>query len=341
MPCLRASPLARVAASRRVADNSFGGEAPDQPAEPCLQACALVSAQRRQDARLPGLPRVQDASRDCPALWRQVEPDVPLIVLIAAAPDPALPLQPGGQPAHRALLQAQQAAELALGDPPGRDELDQRAGLRCRYGRETAVGRGLAAGPASVTGGAAACRADPWRTAFVGAGAAGLGGDAGDAGLGGDGGPGGNGGDGGDARPGGRAGQRRDRFSGRHRQRPAVNGPGARRPRLLRLARGLRGARRHRRTDYSQQLSQQPSELSIFQGVTHHTYSCTAQLSWWYSRDVIVAPYNSCALGPGSSRAGLGSRPAGLGPVARPGPGRACGPVAWRDAQGIIAEPAR
>jgi len=51
-----------------------------------------------------------------------------VVLLVPPAPDPPLALQAGRQPADRALLQAEEGRELALGDAVRRQQFGQRAG---------------------------------------------------------------------------------------------------------------------------------------------------------------------------------------------------------------------
>jgi hypothetical protein len=75
------------------------------------------------------LPRLPHLGRDLAPFRGEVEAHETLVLLVPAAPEPAFALQARGQPAHGALLQAQQGGELALRDSPRREQLDQGAGL--------------------------------------------------------------------------------------------------------------------------------------------------------------------------------------------------------------------
>src|SRR5580693_1596481 len=121
-----AAPVVRARlAGTRVAEQPLGSQAADQAAQARGQAGPLLSRERAQDPRLAGLPGAPDPDGDRAALRGQVQPDVPLIALVPAAADPALALKPGRKPAHGALLEPEQAGELALGDAASGNQLDE------------------------------------------------------------------------------------------------------------------------------------------------------------------------------------------------------------------------
>ena len=93
---------------RDVAEEPFSGQSPDQATESSRETGPLLRGQGSDDAGLPGLPGPPDLGRDQPALWSEVQPDIPLVLLVAAAPDPAFTFQAGREAAHRALLKAEQ-----------------------------------------------------------------------------------------------------------------------------------------------------------------------------------------------------------------------------------------
>ena len=88
-----------------------------------------IGAARRGSGPAGSATRCQTTRRDPAALRGEIEPDVALVRLVPAAPDPALALQPGRQPAYRALLQPEQGAQLSLGDAARGHQLDQRPRL--------------------------------------------------------------------------------------------------------------------------------------------------------------------------------------------------------------------
>jgi hypothetical protein len=126
-------PLLRRGGLAEAVEQAFCGETAHQAAQARREAGALLRGERGQDAGLPGLPGTPDLARDGAARRCQVEPDVALVLLVPAAPQPALALQARRQPADRALLQPQQHRQLPLRDPARRHQLDQGAGLGRRY----------------------------------------------------------------------------------------------------------------------------------------------------------------------------------------------------------------
>src|SRR5262249_9358666 len=76
--------------------------------QPAGRAGALPGRQPGRDPRLTCLPGLPHLGGDHPSLGGEVEAHEALVLLVPAAPEPALALQAGGQPAHGALLQAQQ-----------------------------------------------------------------------------------------------------------------------------------------------------------------------------------------------------------------------------------------
>jgi hypothetical protein len=85
-----------VARSMRLAENALRGQAAHQAAQAGGQAGPLLGRERGKDALLPRMPCLPQPRRDDAALRRQVQPDVPLVALVPAAPDPSLALQPRG-----------------------------------------------------------------------------------------------------------------------------------------------------------------------------------------------------------------------------------------------------
>src|SRR5262249_57016143 len=103
----------------------------------------------------------------------EVEADVAVVLLVPPAPDPPFALQAGSQPADRALLQAEQGRQLALGDAVRRQQFGQRAGLRgsdggqpgrCAAARSGVTRRAVPRSPVPVCS-LPACGATPFATA--------------------------------------------------------------------------------------------------------------------------------------------------------------------------------
>src|SRR5215468_391304 len=127
--------LALAVRGRGCGQQALGGQAAEHTAQAGGQAGPFLVGEPGEDARLPGLP---EAVRDGAPLRGEVEADVAVVLLVPSPPDPPLALQARRQPAHRALLQAEQGRELALGDAVRRQEFGQRAGFRGRHGGKPA-----------------------------------------------------------------------------------------------------------------------------------------------------------------------------------------------------------
>ena len=122
----------------------------DSPARSSSVSAARMRACRdRQPCRI--------RLRDLAPLGRQVQPDIPLVALVPAAPEPAFAFQPRSQPADRALVQTEQGRQLALGDPAGRHQLDQRPGLRTGQRRQAGRIAGRRRAGCRRPGGGAGC----------------------------------------------------------------------------------------------------------------------------------------------------------------------------------------
>src|SRR5260370_7600040 len=112
-----------------ITEQALRGECADEPAEADAQAGPFLLAQRAQNSGLALLPASPHARGHDAALRGEMEPDVALVRRVAPAPDPAFALEPGGQPADRALLEPEQAGQFALRDAPRGEQLEQRAPL--------------------------------------------------------------------------------------------------------------------------------------------------------------------------------------------------------------------
>src|SRR5579859_2499952 len=113
---------------------ALGCQGTDDATQAQGQASLFFRGQTGEDALLAGLPGLPEAAGHGPALRGEIEPDIAVVLLVPPPADPALALQARGQAAHRALLQAEQGRELALGDAVRGEQLGERAGLRGRDG---------------------------------------------------------------------------------------------------------------------------------------------------------------------------------------------------------------
>jgi hypothetical protein len=70
----------------KIAKEPFRDQATDQATQASRETGPLLGGQRGDDPGLPGLPGPPHPGRDPPALGREIQPDIPLVLLVAATP---------------------------------------------------------------------------------------------------------------------------------------------------------------------------------------------------------------------------------------------------------------
>ena len=143
----------------QVAGRPFSGQLADQPAQAGRETFPLPAGQPGQDPGLPGLPGAPHHGRDPAALRGEVEPDVALVGLVPAALDPALALQPGGQPGCTVLF----SRPSSVPSWPWAMPRAATSSIRARASEVDSTGSGgwsASSGPAAAPG-AAGCAVSP------------------------------------------------------------------------------------------------------------------------------------------------------------------------------------